>query len=51
MCVGWLVEGRKSLPGGPFQTILYKSYRSTWDELAELEVELKFVYILANAVS
>lgn len=40
MCVGWLVEGRKSLPGVPFQTIVYKSYRLTSDELAELEVEL-----------
>lgn len=42
MYVGWLVEERKSLPGVPFQTIVYKSYRSTWDELAELEVELTF---------
>ena len=42
MCVGWLVEGRKSPPGVPFQTFVYKSYRSTWDELAELEVELTF---------
>ena len=42
MYVGWLVEGRKSLPSVPFQTIVYKSYRLTWDELAELEVELTF---------
>ena len=44
-------RGKKEPAWRPLKTIMYKSYRSTWDELAELEVELKFVYILANAVS
>ena len=35
-------RGKKEPAWRPLQTIMYKSYRSTWDELAELEVELTF---------